>query len=470
MKIARFFLPVFAAALLAGCSKSGGDSKSGYSITLTYNDKGSAKATVYGADAVKAEPGTSVLLTATPIPGCEFVKWTVTEGTITFSPDAMTNPVAFTMPAANVSVTAEFIVPTPVLSVSPEDAIHFTANAPESENMVVAVMTNQLSWDATSDQTWCKVTKSDNAFTVSAVPNTSASAPTPAKITITAGNASSLSINVTQEAAIKVTSITLSKGTIALAGGENVQLTATVLPDDATDNGVTWSSSAPAVASVDQTGNVTASASAANGSTATITATASDGSGTTASCDVAVRIITSEDVTINGVVWAGSNVAESGKFAAKPTDYGCLYQWNRKKAWPADNTPPISWPASGESGESWDEDNDPCPDGYRVPTDEELAKLIDADAVTREWTTLNDIYGRKLTDKVTNASMFLPASGARGSGSGVFQSQGGAGYYWSATTASSSETDANYTVFNYSYIIMNSGARTLGASVRCVRK
>ena len=59
----------------------------------------------------------------------------------------------------------------------------------------------------------------------------------------------------------------------------------TVLPDDATDKSVTWSSNDPSVAEVDQEGNVTAKA---KGRT-TIVATANDGSGITASTTVTVE-------------------------------------------------------------------------------------------------------------------------------------------------------------------------------------
>ncbi|MFR2848453.1 MAG: Ig-like domain-containing protein, partial [Hungatella hathewayi] len=57
---------------------------------------------------------------------------------------------------------------------------------------------------------------------------------------------------------------------------ETWQLTATVSPSDATDKSVTWSSDAPDVANVDDTGLVTAH----SAGTATITVTTADGSQT----------------------------------------------------------------------------------------------------------------------------------------------------------------------------------------------
>ena len=67
---------------------------------------------------------------------------------------------------------------------------------------------------------------------------------------------------------IAVESITLSQSTATLLDGASLTLTATVAPDNATDNSVTWSSSNPSVATVDNMGKVTAIASG----TATITA------------------------------------------------------------------------------------------------------------------------------------------------------------------------------------------------------
>ena len=81
---------------------------------------------------------------------------------------------------------------------------------------------------------------------------------------------------------VLVESVTLGKTELALVVNEaDVTLTATVKPDDATDKTVTWTSSNPAVATVDETGKVHAVAAG----TATITAQAGD---KTATCKVTV--------------------------------------------------------------------------------------------------------------------------------------------------------------------------------------
>jgi uncharacterized protein YjdB len=83
-------------------------------------------------------------------------------------------------------------------------------------------------------------------------------------------------------AAVAVTSVTLSPTTLALKVGQTSTLTATVLPSNATNKAVTWSSSNTAIATV-ANGVVTAVAAGS----ATITVTTADG-GHTATCVVTV--------------------------------------------------------------------------------------------------------------------------------------------------------------------------------------
>lgn len=98
-------------------------------------------------------------------------------------------------------------------------------------------------------------------------------------------------------AAVKVSSITLSNSSISLAVGATKQLTATVLPSNATNRSVSWSSNNTSVATVTSSGNVTGKS---NG-TATITCTANDGSGVKATCTVTVGAQKFKATTIEGV-------------------------------------------------------------------------------------------------------------------------------------------------------------------------
>lgn len=94
-------------------------------------------------------------------------------------------------------------------------------------------------------------------------------------------DAAALTVNAA--ANVPVTSVTLDKTSLGLTEGETAQLNATVLPENATNRNVIWSSNAPGVATVDSSGNVTAVAPG----TATITVTTEDGN-KTATCTVIV--------------------------------------------------------------------------------------------------------------------------------------------------------------------------------------
>ena len=82
---------------------------------------------------------------------------------------------------------------------------------------------------------------------------------------------------------VHVTSVSLDKNTLSMEEGDTEQLTETVLPNNATDKSVTWSSNNTSVATVSSTGLVTA----VSAGSATITVTTTDG-GYTASCAVTV--------------------------------------------------------------------------------------------------------------------------------------------------------------------------------------
>lgn len=70
-----------------------------------------------------------------------------------------------------------------------------------------------------------------------------------------------------------MTGVTLDKTTTSVAVGADVQLAATVAPDDATNKTLTWTSSDATIASVDANGKVTGVAAGA----VKITVTTADG-------------------------------------------------------------------------------------------------------------------------------------------------------------------------------------------------
>ena len=95
------------------------------------------------------------------------------------------------------------------------------------------------------------------------------------------------------ETSVAVTGVKLNKSETSLLVGGNETLTATVLPEDATNQNVTWESDKPEIASVDDNGKVTGVAAGE----ATITVTTEDG-GKTATCKVTVS---ATSVAVTGV-------------------------------------------------------------------------------------------------------------------------------------------------------------------------
>ena len=96
------------------------------------------------------------------------------------------------------------------------------------------------------------------------------------------GKTATCTVTVTNPA-VPVQSVSLNKTELSLNVGESVTLTATVLPDNADNKAVTWSSSDAAVATVDSNGKVSAVAAGS----AVITVKTTDGE-KTATCTVTV--------------------------------------------------------------------------------------------------------------------------------------------------------------------------------------
>jgi uncharacterized protein (TIGR02145 family) len=167
--------------------------------------------------------------------------------------------------------------------------------------------------------------------------------------------------------------------------------------------------------------------------------------------------ISDSGVVINGVKWATRNVAAPGTFTNKPEDAGMFFQWNSRTAWadtdlttPSEGT--IKWNSSWNGGftspsasDTWASANNPSPNGFRVPTYEEIRLLLDTKKVTQTWTTQNGVNGMKFTDITNGNSIFLPASG-NCNAKGQVKAKGSDGQYWSSTA--DSRTSA-YTLFFY---------------------
>jgi hypothetical protein len=183
---------------------------------------------------------------------------------------------------------------------------------------------------------------------------------------------------------------------------------------------------------------------------------------------------------VTGRIWKDRNLGASQQ-ATSSTDaaaYGDLYQWGRLSDGHEDRSSgttsnlsstddpghsnfilapssPCNWrdPQNdnlwqGESGT-----NNPCPSGFRLPTEAEL------DAERLSWATNNaaGAFGSPLK---------LTVGGYRSYSDGSLGTVGSVGYYWSSTV---SDDKARHLSFGGSSAGMHGGSRASGFSVRCIK-
>ncbi len=141
-------------------------------------------------------------------------------------------------------------------------------------------------------------------------------------------------------------------------------------------------------------------------------------------------------VVISGVTWATRNVGTSGSFVANIEDMGQFYQWNSKIDWNgfpfALNTIMSSRNRrdSTAGSETWTKENTPCPEGWRMPTRDELQSLFNT---SKKWGERNGVNGYLFFEG--NNVLFLPAAGYLYERDGKPYLKGTNGSYWSNMTA-----------------------------------
>jgi len=173
-----------------------------------------------------------------------------------------------------------------------------------------------------------------------------------------------------------------------------------------------------------------------------------------------------------------SQVATSSTDAAS---YGHLYQWGRAADGHQIRTSPttatlsaIDQPAHGNfiiNGFDWRSPqnvnlwqgvngvNNPCPSGYRLPTETEF------NAERLSWVQ-PPISSTNNSAGAFASPLKLPMSGFRYNSNGSLGNVGTNGYYWSSTVIG---TNSRNLYFNSSNADMDTDYRALGVAVRCLK-
>jgi hypothetical protein len=320
------------------------------------------------------------------------------------------------------------------LAPSGQTTVSFAADGTTTENATFTVVTNQSTWNIQVNKNWVTFIKNSNSFTLKAKVNDLYTMPEKATVTISAGKATPIVIEVTQAAAI-------IEPTLSLDHSDPIAFEADGTTTDNTTYAVstnvgTWqvSSSKEWVQVLKNGDNNTFTVSAVanklytSPAPVTITVTAGAAPSVEIAVTQAARDIALDGVEINGVTWAKYNVDMPGTFAESPEDPGKFYQWGRNVAWPATGTV-TGWNSSVPG--SWG--LDPSPSGWRVPTIDEINSLLESDKVSFSWIQVNGVFGRLFTDLNNSNTLFLPAVGRRRYEDGTLDQAGTLGYYESST-------------------------------------
>ena len=177
----------------------------------------------------------------------------------------------------------------------------------------------------------------------------------------------------------------------------------------------------------------------------------------------------------SGTKWATCNVG-----ASKPEEYGDYFAWGETT--PKSTYDWSTYFDSDDNGSTFKKYNNrggltelqPEDDaatanwgsGWRMPSLDQIKELCNSSYTTTEWTTLNDVYGRKITSKSNGNSIFLPAAGNRW-GDYLYLA-GSYGYYWSSSLSPSIDGNAYSLYFNSLVWSWNYDSRDDGLSVRAV--
>jgi uncharacterized protein YjdB len=190
----------------------------------------------------------------------------------------------------------------------------------------------------TSDKTVAWSTSDGTVATVGSNGMVTALKTGSAVITATANGGSKVFAQCQVTVKKRVTGITLNSNSAVLYTGEMAALAATVLPDDASNKTITWSTSNASVAAVNASGTVTA----LKAGSAVIRATANDGSGIYAQCTVTVK------QRITGITLSAVSITiYLGKTAELAADVQPADASNKSVTWATSNGASVAVDASG---------------------------------------------------------------------------------------------------------------------------
>ena len=187
----------------------------------------------------------------------------------------------------------------------------------------------------------------------------------------------------------------------------------------------------------------------------------------------------------SGTLWATCNVG-----ANSPEEYGDYfawgetttkngYSWSTYKYCKGSNLTMTKYCTDSSYGYNGFTDEktelDPVDDAatanwgssWQMPSMSQFQELYNSSYTKTEWTTLNSVYGRKITSKSNGNSIFLPAAGNRWGGE--LGSAGEDGGYWSSSLVSNYSDYACYLYFSSDDISTYYDRRYYGQSVRPVR-
>ncbi len=398
-----------------------------------------------------AAEGTLVELTATPDEGYRFSRWTITGVTLS---DSGANPVKFTMPASDVQVEALFSQITSALySITPVDNENGTiesshTEAPEGEELTFTVTPDDgyrvTSVEVNGEEIWDgDVTTVQEVEFAMPAENIEVSA-------TFVGVEYAITVTPSSNGAVSVTSngIDITKAT----AGTQIDITATA---NSGYDFLRWE-----ITGVTLTDNTTANATftmPANN----VTIEAKFKEGTTPTFD--------PGVLFGNLKWATRNVNTPGTFVDSPEDDGLFYQWNRLSGWSA--TGPLEshdgktqWDETLPGSDIWEAENDPCPEGWRIPSSEDVESLRAEGTVRYEVVGSNTV----LTNIATEESIVIPRAGFRNYQGGSY-SYGSMGYYWTSTKSTFYPNMGFIISFGSSGINVNSFDYISGGAVRCVQ-